>query len=173
MFYCSSDTKELFSLFFNHLYQQFGKFNLFELFFPPNSYWELSTVIVTLLKIKMMTFYWRPWTYPNKGPVTKVVDGAEEPELVEEKIGPGHNALVWKGQRKHKNILLNRAVINVYFYMKFLLYSTQDGWLIVEHILNPIRYFSSSYLFHSDATFWHFHFSLWHLSCRQREKIFH
>lgn len=39
-----------------------------------------------------------PWTYPNKGPVTKIVDGAEEPELVEEKIGSGHCALVWKGR---------------------------------------------------------------------------
>lgn len=42
---------------------------------------------------------WQPLrrkTYPNKGPVSKVVDGTEEPKLVEEKIRPGHNALVWK-----------------------------------------------------------------------------
>lgn len=42
----------------------------------------------------MMTFDLYPWTYPNKGPVTKVVDGAEEPKLVEEKIGSCHSALV-------------------------------------------------------------------------------
>lgn len=34
------------------------------------------------------------WTYPNKGPVTKVVNGAEEPKLVKEKICSGHGALI-------------------------------------------------------------------------------
>lgn len=33
-------------------------------------------------------------TYPNEGPVTKVIDGAEKPELVEEKIRSCHGALV-------------------------------------------------------------------------------
>lgn len=51
------------------------------------------------------------WTYPNKGPVTEVVDSAEEPKLVEEKIGSCHSALVWRGQRKHKNILRSLSVI--------------------------------------------------------------
>lgn len=55
-----------------------------------------------LLLFSLMTLYLHPWTYPNKGPVTKVVDCAEEPELVEEKIGSCHSALVWKGQRNHK-----------------------------------------------------------------------
>lgn len=42
------------------------------------------------------TYHLCHWTYPDKDPVTEVVDGAEEPELVEEKIGSCHNALVWK-----------------------------------------------------------------------------
>lgn len=65
---------------------------------------SLRTFSFTLLKIKTMVFYLHPWTYPNKGPVTKVVDGAKEPELVEEKIGSCHGALVWMRQRKHKNM---------------------------------------------------------------------
>lgn len=36
----------------------------------------------------------QPWTHRNKSPVTKVIDGAEEPEFVEEKIGSSHSALV-------------------------------------------------------------------------------
>lgn len=40
------------------------------------------------------------WTYPNEGPVPKVVDGAEEPELVEEEVRPGYSALVWKTQQR-------------------------------------------------------------------------
>lgn len=34
------------------------------------------------------------WTYSNKSPVPKVVDGAEEPELVKEKIRPCDSALI-------------------------------------------------------------------------------
>lgn len=34
----------------------------------------------------MMASYLHHWTYPNKGPVTKVVNGAEEPKLVKEKV---------------------------------------------------------------------------------------
>lgn len=44
----------------------------------------------------------QPWTHRNKSPVTKVIDCAEEPEFVEEKIGSGHSALVWKRQEKQK-----------------------------------------------------------------------
>lgn len=34
--------------------------------------------------------------HPNKDPVAKVVDGTEEPELVEKEVGPGHCALVFR-----------------------------------------------------------------------------
>lgn len=54
---------------------------------------------MTLL-IETVTLSPHPRTHPNEGPVTKVVDCAEEPELVEEKIGSCHDALVWRGQRK-------------------------------------------------------------------------
>lgn len=62
------------------------------------------------------TFSFHLWTYPDKGPVTKVVDGAEEPEFVEEKIRPCHGALIWKRQEKHKNILL--TLTDVYAFEK-------------------------------------------------------
>ena len=55
-----------------------------------NGLWQLSLK----LKIKVMTVYLRLWTHPNERPVTKVVDGAEEPELVEEKVGSCHGALI-------------------------------------------------------------------------------
>lgn len=45
----------------------------------------------------------QPWTYRNKSPVAKVIDCAEEPEFVEEKIGSCHGALVWKRQGKTEN----------------------------------------------------------------------
>lgn len=35
-------------------------------------------------------------SYPDEDPVSKVVDGAEEPELVQEQIGACHRALVCK-----------------------------------------------------------------------------
>lgn len=42
----------------------------------------------------MVAVYLQPCTYHNKGPVTEVVDRAEEPEFVKKKIGPCHSALV-------------------------------------------------------------------------------
>lgn len=51
-------------------------------------------VILPLLKIKTVTFYLQPRTYPNERPVAEVVDGAEEPELVEEQVGSRHSAFV-------------------------------------------------------------------------------
>ena len=42
-------------------------------------------------------------TYPDEYPVSKVVDGAEEPELVQEQIGARHHTLVWntQGEKAH------------------------------------------------------------------------
>lgn len=73
--------------------------SLFELFFPLKNIKQFRTQ-----KQKPELWNWFLWTYPDKGPVTKVIDGAEEPELVQEKIGSCNSALVWKGQRKHRNI---------------------------------------------------------------------
>lgn len=40
------------------------------------------------------------WTYPKKGPVTKIVGSTEEPELVKEQVRPGDSALICKEQMK-------------------------------------------------------------------------
>lgn len=46
-------------------------------------------------------------TYRDKGPVTEVVNGAEEPELVQEKVGSCHGALIWKGRA---NPVMNQSI---------------------------------------------------------------
>lgn len=60
-----------------------------------------------------MAFYFPHWTYPDEGPVPEVVDGAEEPELVQEQVGSCDDALIWKGHREHTHIdvFINHVVM--------------------------------------------------------------
>lgn len=55
-------------------------------------------------------------TYRDEGPVAEVVNGAEEPELVQEKVGSCHGALIWKGRT---NPLMNQSInesLNQFFW---------------------------------------------------------
>lgn len=77
-------------------------------FFMPSgdlsSRWKGSTVKLRGDALLFATF---TLTYHDKGPVAKVVNGAEEPELVQEKVGSCHGALIWKGRT---NPVMNQSI---------------------------------------------------------------
>lgn len=91
---------------FCHHYYYFDSLKMH--FFMPSgdlsSRWKGSTVKLRGDALLFATF---TLTYHDKGPVAKVVNGAEEPELVQEKVGSCHGALIWKGRT---NPVMNQSI---------------------------------------------------------------